>query len=120
MVFAVHLGAWRSGGYGAQCCVLCGMLETGARASHRCTACAAGRSVNMLVQVQPLPPVWLIPALPACLWPLPTPSAGDIIDFHNSLLPDCPDSGLPASEKALREVLQHFDRLERPTLHLLG
>ena len=51
---------------------------------------------------------------------LSTPSAGDIIDFHNSLLPDCPDSGLPASEKALREVLQHFDRLERPTLHLLG
>ncbi|PRW39318.1 manganese-dependent ADP-ribose CDP-alcohol diphosphatase-like [Chlorella sorokiniana] len=45
---------------------------------------------------------------------------GDIVDYHNVLLPDCPDSGLPASKKALREVLQHFDRLGRPTLHLLG
>ncbi|KAI7843313.1 hypothetical protein COHA_003014 [Chlorella ohadii] len=45
---------------------------------------------------------------------------GDIVDYHNTLLPDCPDSGLPASETALREVLQHFDRLGRPTLHLLG
>lgn len=48
------------------------------------------------------------------------PVAGDIVDYHNTLLPDCPDSGLPASEKALREVLQHFDRLGKPTLHLLG
>lgn len=45
---------------------------------------------------------------------------GDIIDYHNSLLPDCETSGLSRSEKALREVLHHFDRLERPTLHLLG
>lgn len=45
---------------------------------------------------------------------------GDIIDYHNSLLPDCQASGLSRSEKALREVLRHFDRLARPTLHLLG
>ena len=54
-----------------------------------------------------------------CLLPS-APVAGDIVDYHNTLLPDCPDSGLPASETALREVLQHFDRLGRPTLHLLG
>lgn len=47
-------------------------------------------------------------------------SAGDIVDFHNTQLPACPDSGLPASETALRDVLRHFDRLGRPTLHLLG
>lgn len=45
---------------------------------------------------------------------------GDIIDFRNSTLPDCPDTGLAQSERALRRVLQHFDRLGRPTLHLLG
>ncbi|KAL4440436.1 hypothetical protein ABPG75_003437 [Micractinium tetrahymenae] len=45
---------------------------------------------------------------------------GDIIDYHNSLLPDCEATGLSRSEKALREVLHHFDRLARPTLHLLG
>lgn len=71
VVFAVHLGAWRSGGYGAHCGMLCGMLEAGTRASHQCTACAAGRSVNMLCKCShcPLGGGWLIPALPASSCP---------------------------------------------------
>lgn len=45
---------------------------------------------------------------------------GDLIDFHNSRLGVCADTELHHSEKALRVALQHFDRLGRPTLHLLG
>jgi hypothetical protein len=45
---------------------------------------------------------------------------GDIVDFHNTQLGVCPDTQLHHSEKALRAVLGHFDRLGRPTLHLLG
>lgn len=33
---------------------------------------------------------------------------------------DCQASGLSHSEKALRQALQHFDRLGGPTLHLIG
>lgn len=45
---------------------------------------------------------------------------GDLVDFHNSQLGHCEETGLHHSEKALREALRHFDRLGRPTLHLLG
>ncbi|PSC71873.1 manganese-dependent ADP-ribose CDP-alcohol diphosphatase-like [Micractinium conductrix] len=45
---------------------------------------------------------------------------GDIVDYHNTTLPPCEETGVSRSEKALREVLHHFDRLQKPTLHLLG
>ena len=46
---------------------------------------------------------------------------GDIIDYHNTELPDCGATGQSASELALRGVLRQFERLApRPTLHLLG
>ena len=52
---------------------------------------------------------------PTCLRACPL-----AVDYHNSVLPACETTGLSRSETALRNVLAHFERLARPTLHLLG
>ena len=52
--------------------------------------------------------------------PLPL-ALPQIIDYHNSVQPPPEDPGAaPASESALRNVLERFDRLRRPVLHMLG
>lgn len=43
-----------------------------------------------------------------------------IVDFHNSVTPADEGSSVSKSEQALQHVLQQFDSLQRPVLHMLG
>ncbi|GAB4813996.1 hypothetical protein N2152v2_001042 [Parachlorella kessleri] len=45
---------------------------------------------------------------------------GDIIDYHNSVTPPDEGSDISKSEQALQNVLQRFERLQLPVLHMLG